>query len=315
MQFLFDNFNFLSPKLKRLLKDNDIFGDFVLFLSSMFEYEGFDEEINTDFIEFYNILSPMACCGIFNYNGHQVLGYCTEGGLLNEYGQPSMFNINTFSTQNKQGVLDGVNGAICWNNKIHRNDLVTISRYTELLSLSESAQKCLLKYGRLFPVFQVNDSNVEQEIKRSIKNAENGEPVTFTTKALSKLGVDGQPGVIVTQLGDITAFDKIQYLTSYHNELLRRFYSMFGMGLDKGDKRAQQSVEEVTSENKVAWIIPNDRLNERQKFVESYNKVFNRNATVRYSKAWVDAYEEFLRGGKDNEEMANTKSDSSDGNE
>jgi len=307
MVWFFNNFDFLNAKQKRFLRENDIFAQLLLFLSSMFEYKGMSEEINTDFIEFYNILTPNASCGVFEKNGHEVLGYTSEGGMINEYGICNKFNINTLNQINKEGVIDGINGAICWNNSIHRSDLVKLSRYTEMFNLIDTAQKCLIRYARLFPVFEVQDDNVKQQLNQALKNADNGEPFTFTTKALSKLGVDGTPGVNIFQLGDYSAIDKIQYLSTYHNDLLRRFYSMYGMSYSQSMKQAQQSVEEVTSDRIVSWIIPNDRLKERKKFIETYNKVFNHNATVDFSDAWKKGYEKYMRdlkGGNVDEKVS-----------
>lgn len=302
-------FNFLNAKQKRFLRENDIFSHLLLFLSSMFEYQGMADSINTDFIEFYCILNPRAAAGVFrDDNGTEILGYATEGGLMDEYGIPSEFNINTLGDPNKQGLVDGINTAICWNNKLHKSDLIKLNRYTEMFNLVDTAQKCLIRYARLFPVFQVEDTNVKTQIEQALKNADNGEPFTFTSKSLSKLGIDSRPGVDVINLGDISAVDKIQYLSTYHNDLLRRFYSMYGMSYAQSMKQAQQSIEEIHSDAKVSWIIPNDRLNERKKFIEKYNKVFGHSATVDFSQAWKDGYNEFLQssqitGGDQNEEM------------
>lgn len=290
----FTHFDFLNAKQKRFLRENDIFCHLLLFLSSMFEYKGMAEEINTDFIEFYTILNPTACCGVFREGNKEVLGYATEGGVLNEYGIPEAFNINTLGTYNKQGLIDGVNTAICWNNKIHKSDLVKLSRFTEMLNLVETAQKCLIRYARLFPVFEVDDTNVQQQIQAALKNADNAEPFTFASKSLTKLDASGRPGVNVVNLGDISAIDKIQYLSTYRNDLLRCFYSIYGMSYSQSMKQAQQSIEEIHSDAKLSWILPNDRLNERKKFIEKYNKVFKHEATVDFSKAWLDGYNEFL---------------------
>lgn len=308
--FFFNNFRWLTGKQKKFLRENDIFGQLLLFLSSMFEYKGMSEDINTNFIEFYNILSPMACCGVFKENGHEILGYCTEGGMLDEYGIPAKFNINTLSIQQKMGCVDGVNSAICWNNSIHKSDLVKLSRYTEMFNLIDTCMKCLIRYARLFPVYEVNDDNVKSQLDTALKNADNGEPFTFTTKSLSKLGVDGTPGVNIFQLGDYTAVDKIQYLSTYHNDMLRRFYSMYGMAYSQSMKAAQQSIEEVTSDRIVSWIIPNDRLEQRKKFIDTYNKVFGHNATVDFSDAWKKGYEKYmtdLQGGEGDEEMVSDR--------
>lgn len=302
-KFFFNGFEFLSAKQKAFIEKNEAFMCFLLYLSSMFEYEGFAESINTDFIEFYSSLTPQGCSGVFkDDSGVEILGYCTEGGLLDAYSVPVKFNINTLNQSYKTGVVDGLNAAICWNNKLHMGDLPILMKFTELSYLCDTAQKCLLKFARLFPVFEVDNEQVKQALEQALKNADRGEPFTFVTKGLSKIGVDGEPNLKIHQLGDISAVDKLQYLSTYHNDLLRRFFTLFGMTYSQSMKAAQQSIEEIHSDVNVSWIIPNDRLKQRQKFVDTYNKVFKHNATVKYSEAWLKAFEEWRNEA--NEEMA-----------
>ena len=304
MGFFFDGFRFLTAKQKTFLRENQIFINLLLFLTSMFEYDGMAENINTDFIEFYCALTPRACCGIFkNPAGKEILGYATEGGLLNEYGIPEVFNINTLNQENKQGVVDGKNAAICWNNRTHTNDMIQLSRFTELFNLVDTAQKCLMRYARLFPVFEIENQQIKDQLDQALKNADNGEPFTYVNKGLSKIGLDGEPNMKILQLGDVSAVDKIQYLSTYHNDLLRRFFTMYGMNYSQSMKQAQQSIEEIHSDINVSWIIPEDRLKQRQKFIQNYNKVFNHQATVRYSDAWMKAYKKYMEEGSSNEEM------------
>lgn len=304
IQFLFDGFKFLTAKQKTFLRENQIFINLLLYLTSMFEYEGFAEEINTDFIEFYLALTPRACCGIYKSDsGREILGYATEGGLLDEYGIPTVFNINTLNQNHKEGVVNGKNAAIGWNNKTHTSDIVQLTRYTEMLNLVDTAQKCLIRYARLFPVYEVDNEQVKNQLESALKNADNGEPFTYVNKGLSKIGVDGDPNLKILHLGDISAVDKIQYLSTYHNDLLRRFFTMYGMTYAQSMKQAQQSIEEIHSDVNMSWIIPNDRLRERQKLVDSYNKVMGRNASVRYSDAWLKAYNEYMKEGSADEKM------------
>lgn len=314
--YWFDNFPLfadygLSKRQVKFLKENAIFVNLLIFLSSMFEYKGFDEELNTDFIEFYNILSPYACSGVFrNNSGKEIVGWATCGGMMDDYMIPTEFNINTLGKSNKQKCFDGVNAAICWNNKTHTSDLIQLRKYSELIHLCDTSQKCLMKYARLFPVFEVDNEPVKQMIQNAIKNSEEGNPITFTTKGLSRLGQDGEPGVKVINLGNVNAVDKLQYLSTYHNDLLRRFFSIYGMPYSQSTKQAQQSIEEVHSEHKVAWILPNDRLNERKKFARTYAKVFKHpDADVDYSKAWLDSYKEYMEGGINDENLQYNTSD------
>ena len=78
---------------------------------------------------------------------------------------------------------------------------------------------------------------------------------------------------------------------------------MYGMNYSQSMKQAQQSIEEIHSDINVSWIIPEDRLKQRQRFIQNYNKVFNHQASVRYSDAWLKAYKKYMEEGTSNEEM------------
>ena len=39
----------------------------------------------------------------------------------------------------------------------------------------DTAQKCLMKYARLFPVFEVDNDQVKSQVDNALKNADNGE--------------------------------------------------------------------------------------------------------------------------------------------
>ena len=73
---------------------------------------------------------------------------------------------------------------------------------------------------------------------------------------------------------------------------------MYGMAYSQSMKAAQQSIEEVTSDRIVSWIIPENRLRERRKFIEKYNQVFGHNATVEFSDAWMKGYKQYMESGE-----------------
>ena len=76
---------------------------------------------------------------------------------------------------------------------------------------------------------------------------------------------------------------------------------MYGMAYSQSMKAAQQSIEEVTSDRIVSWILPEDRLKERRKFIEKYNKVFGHSATVDFSDAWLKGYKQYMESGEQQE--------------
>lgn len=291
----------LPPAQKMKLRECAQLDLLLTFLTSMFTYEGMDENLNTVFIDLYCSLIPDATCGVFEYKGKEYIGYATSGGLIDAYGYPVAYNLNTLSYPKASGVINGINGAICHNNSIRRPDTIMLASFAELFTLCDTAQRTFLQNARLHPIYECDNSLIQQQVEEAYKESQEGTPNTYVTKAWSKLDASGQPGLKVNYLSDYNAVDKLQYLSTYHRDLLYRFFGLFGMSYNDSAKAAQQSVAEVTSNDKTSWIIPNDRLKERKKFIEAYNKVFNHNASVRFSDAWLDAYKNYLEGGREDE--------------
>ena len=50
---------------------------------------------------------------------------------------------------------------------------------------------------------------------------------------------------------------------------------------------AQQTVKEVDGSTSLSFIYPNDRLRQRQKGFDKFNKLFGTDISVRYSDAWL----------------------------
>ena len=54
-------------------------------------------------------------------------------------------------------------------------------------------------------------------------------------------------------------------------------------------KMAQQTVEEIQGYDSFSMIIPSNRLEERQRGITEFNRVFSENVTVEYNDAWQDS--------------------------
>ena len=92
--------------------------------------------------------------------------------------------------------------------------------------------------------------------------------------------------VDVINLTDVNNIDKIQYLSKFHDDLLRRFCTLYGHAMQTSGKMAQQTTEELQGYNSFSMIIPNNRLEERKKGIDDFNRIFNENVEITYSEAW-----------------------------
>lgn len=61
---------------------------------------------------------------------------------------------------------------------------------------------------------------------------------------------------------------------------------MYGHAMQTSGKMAQQTTEELQGYNSFSMIIPSNRLEERKKGIDEFNRIFNENVTITYSEAW-----------------------------
>ena len=71
--------------------------------------------------------------------------------------------------------------------------------------------------------------------------------------------------------------------------MLRRFCTLYGQPMQTSGKMAQQTIEELQGYDSFSMIIPSNRLEERQKGIDEFNRVFGENVTVEYNDAWQDS--------------------------
>ena len=97
---------------------------------------------------------------------------------------------------------------------------------------------------------------------------------------------------------DTNAISKLQYLSTYHNSIMRRFGNIYGQPITDGMKMAQQTIDEVTSTGNMASIIPLDMLRQREKMCKELERVFGGKISVKFTKA----YEHNLKKGDEENE-------------
>ena len=87
--------------------------------------------------------------------------------------------------------------------------------------------------------------------------------------------------------GEVEKSQYIQYLAKFRDDLMRWFYSLYGMNSQGSSKMAQQSVDEVNQDSSASMILPHDMLRMRQNGVEELNKKFGWDAEVSFSECWM----------------------------
>lgn len=177
--------------------------------------------------------------------------------------------------------------AIIFNNSTMSPD-VNIGRYSDILAEVETSEKLQTIFSRLYPIPIVKNNKVKIAVEQAIKNMLDGKIATILDEdKIAKYIEDATKEAIESVA--LTEPDKaqyIQYLSKFHDDLMRRFYGLYGMDESGNSKMAQQSVEEVSRNDESSMIIPHDMFKARKKGIEMCNEKFGWEGVVMFTECW-----------------------------
>lgn len=212
------------------------------------------------------------------------------GGKLNKYGWLDKVQIYTLDG-NVSPVfdVDSDNVVIMFNNGLGHGEWNCL-RYADKLTEIDKSMDCGILNSRYTQMVLVKNDNVKRNIDNAIKDMKNGEPLVVSGKDLLANDLIGNgtesKGVEVFNITDVTNSDKLQYLTHFHDDLMRTFYQIYGIDTNSTGKMAQQSTEEIKGSVGRSFIIPNDNYNWRVKALNEIREKFDLDITINWGESW-----------------------------
>ena len=271
-------------------------------LISMFIYRGLPDELQNRINQIEEILLYNGACAIWKLT-KEIAG-SVPTTYLNQYvvsevgftDDPDVYGMgaNCICTLDN-GIITNFKDwrnnpdvVVIFNNSNYSPDM-NIGRFSDAFAELEVSLKLNVLFARMYPIPVASDNKTKTAIEESIKNAMDGKISSILSPdALSKY-VEGatNTGIETVNLTDVEKSRYIQYLAKYRDDLMRWFYSLYGMNSQGSSKMAQQTVDEVNQDNNASMIIPHDMLRMRQNGVDELNKKFGWSAEVSFSECWM----------------------------
>lgn len=285
--FGFDIFDF-NPKSKKgteLIKTLNQYKNFwtcYQLVMAMFDYEGLP--FRKEFLERL----------LISY-GYAVLGQTEDGKIhvgffsytdKDENGIPEgPITLTTLNGESYDLEL-GKNAVLCFNNELRLPELM-IWNYAETFNETDISIKALLKKARLFPIPLAKDSKTKNAINDALGSIDSGNINAISYDGIKSDLLDGGADpVTMMHLTEPEHTDKLQYMSKFYDDQLRRFMTFYGHPLSSASKMAQVTAAELEGYTTYSRIYPEVLLKERQAFIEEANKLFKTDIKVDYSKAW-----------------------------
>lgn len=312
-------YHFIKEKGQKLYRIN-AFDDFLLnSVLPMIEYKNFPESVNLKIMERIRIES--GAVALFRYdnesddlqNGDIICGRVDFGGLPYPTGIGRIAIVSTPTGYVKQfdDWEDNPDIAIIFLNSSYSPDL-SIGIFSDMLADLVSSIRCNIINARYTNIPVVENEQQRKAIEDVFNQIKNGKATAYLHKSATSsdlLALTGMKdnSIPCLNLTDVKNSDKMQYLTKMYDDILRWFYSMYGMDIRGSSKMAQQSVDEINSDNISSMILPVDMLKNAREGVDMFNKKFGFSASADFSECWKKRKEESEKA--ENTENENTESE------
>lgn len=255
-------------------------------IAGMFDFKGFPATVNTDFIPIYRMREGV--CAFIDFEGIQAVGHAAIGGKpgYNGIGEDVIVSLDNGWVHEFKDWRTNPNVAIMYNDIMMRPDL-NIGRFADMLTKLDISLNLNVLYSRLFPIPTAHNEDDKKALDEIITAILKGDQLRamLNSDIMSEI-ISGKKGVDLVSLTDVTTADKIQYLLKAHDDIMRRFYGLYGMDVNGTEKMAQQSVAEVGSRQGASMILPYNMFKSAQAGVEMINDKFGWGVSVKFSRPW-----------------------------
>ena len=277
-------FNELKEKYKKQYTDRTYEDLLLTDIASMFDWE-FSEEIDTRFIESYLLI--FGECAIWRLDGNLIVSVCNRAGSpnVNGLGKDLICITGNGISKTFTDFENSRDVVYIRNNKFATPDL-NIEPTASILSELYTSLRHNIINARYTPIVVAHDSRAKTAIEQVLKSNNSAEIQVVLSDNIFDTEKEN-----VLNVTDVNAQDKIQYINHAHDDVLRQFYSIYGLDTCGTSKMAQQSADEINAGCNARMVLPLDRLKERQESAQKISDFFGIECSVEFSEAWRREFE------------------------
>ena len=207
--------------------------------------------------EFY--LTELGALGFDKKNQRWLKGTFT--GLMDEYGDFVEFvgtdlssTPVTYNLKNHEEII------VCGNTPLYRPYIEERNFFAEMKAEADTSIYCQLINSRLNKAILAENAQKKKQIELAYKAVKLGYPLVIVTSLLDNLEIK--------DLTDPSDIEKMQYLSTFYQQMEKREANYQGIDLDVLDKRAQVSTSEIKQYDDVTTTDFLVMYEMRLKFIE-----------------------------------------------
>lgn len=284
---MFNAYEHMRSKYKKSYDDTVHWQNLFLSLCTMFDWKNLPDTLRPELLE--SLLITQGTCGVTELQG----GIYT--GIGSYTGEPVNFLPTDYIITNV-GVGErtfnvGSEGCVCWNNSLRLPDWM-LMQYSSILTEIDVSERVNVLFTRFLRIPRVKDTKDKAAIETVVAEILKGNFSAVIDKGAQSELFDTDPENRFFDLCDVDKVDKLQYLNQYRDNIIKRWFQVYGQGMQSTAKLAQQTTDELHGNDSVSMILPLDRLQCRKRFCEQLNAMYGTSVSVDFSEAYRESLEE-----------------------
>lgn len=198
------------------------------------------------------------------------------------------------------GVIDE-NIVLGFNNDVRLPEL-KLEFYADLFNETDISIKSIIQKARLNPIPLARDSKIQKALENAMSEIKAGNTKAIAYDGIRDDFVEGGEPVTMLQLTEPEHTDKLQYMSKFYDDLVRRVLTFYGHPLSSASKMAQVTSAELEGYTTYSRIYPNILLEARKEFMSRCNEKLGTEFSVEFSRAWEHLDNDIILN---NEEVSN----------
>lgn len=252
---------------------------------AIFEYENLPESIDPGYLERY--LNVTGSVGIKRKGSEYILADISRDGDLNQYGLGDHALGNAINGDEISGTV-GEDLCIIYNNPLHTPELDITIDAAAMADCQQSAG-INVKFARIAPVFRTQNNVQSAALDGILNQILDGVLKTVVSGNAFQddiMGLELKDNIDPIDITQPERIQYVQYLSRYHDDIMRRHFSRRGLAMRTPTKAAQQSDSEINGMDSVSWYYVLQKLESRKKGWAEFNRINGENVSVRLSEIW-----------------------------
>lgn len=276
----------MSNKIKERMIEFDMLEDsnFSYFLNILLSMFQFNHEL-FDTRTFFTYKLLLGRVGVIERDGEYLVLTVHNGSGLLPNGLPEKYNLISRNGIVVSNVKEGVDFAMCRNNDTFTSEYVPLCNFAKDLREQRVTELAIEKNSRIHALHEVSNQQEIDAINNLYNNSDAGLSYSVVKRGFNNSLSTPNTSHLLT---DYHCIQGLQQTTMLYNEIFKRFFFRYGLAMANGNKQAQQSVEEVSSNTYASVSYSDLMLNCVKRFCKDFNKLYDADLEVDYAKVWKE---------------------------